>query len=139
MDQPGAVSPEDKQKYTDSVRVSIANEMDRLQYGATVRARFSAAIDATLERVSFPSRRQLYDMLAVDENRGIVWLLLPGFGATYTRTWVLARLSDGSIVKRVSLPHGAPVWRAVVRNGSIYVIERNSHMESRVARYDTDQ
>jgi hypothetical protein len=130
------VTADDRRAYVDSVLTAARHNMDELQYGQTLKARFAEAIQDVLSRVAYPATRQTYDLIALDPDANHVWVLLPAWGASYRRTWKVFRMADGSEVRSVSVSHQGAVWAAAVRGTSLYAIERSRDMDTRLARYD---
>ena len=131
-----ALSRADRDAYADSVRKSADAEMDALHYNQPERKQYRAQLDTYLsEDVTYPDKRQRYDALVVDVADASLWVLLPGSGKSYTRTWEAYSLADGSMQQRVAVPHKGAVVDAQVRDGAIYAIEQALAGPMRVAKY----
>ena len=131
-----AVTKGDRDAYADSVRRFTDAEMDVLHYESAERKQFRSQIETYVkEDAVFPERRQLYDRLVLDASEGSLWVLLPGTGKNYARTWEVYAMTDGSLARRVTVPHKGAVVDAAVKDGVLYAVERTLAGASRVAKY----
>ena len=71
----------------------------------------------------------------LDAAEQTLWVLLPGTGKNYTRTWDVHSMSDGALVRRVTVPHKGAVVDAAVKDGVLYAVEKSLAGARRVAKY----
>jgi hypothetical protein len=134
---PGAhiVTRADRAAYADSIRASTEREMAQLQYDDALRARVRAEIETMLRGVRYPAMRQRYDRLLLDDRNQAMWVLLPGAGAEYDRTWMICSLTAFSFCSTASVQHRGAVIDAAVSGGALYTIERARDGRVRVVKY----
>ena len=125
----------DRDAYADSIKRSAEREMDALQYDLSLRNRYRAEVDRLLAELKYPVRRQLFDLLAVDERGDALWVLLPGRDASYARTWMVCTFTDMSFCRTLRVPHKGAVTAVAIRGGAMYAIERALDSAPRVAKY----
>lgn len=133
--EPGAVARTDREAYADSIKRGAEREMDALQYDLSLRTRYRVEVDRILAELVYPAERQHFDMLAVDERSGALWVLLPGRNVSYARTWLVCTFTDMSICRTVRVPHKGAVVSVAIFGGALYAIERALDRDPRVAKY----
>lgn len=132
----GAVTKSDRDAYGDSVRALADREMALLHYNEPERRQYRAQIDTYVkEDAPFPAQRQRYDRLVLDAGERSLWVLLPGAGKNYARTWEVYSTADGSFERRVTVPHKGAVIDAAVKDGILYTVEQPLGGNGRVAKY----
>ncbi|HKS07852.1 MAG TPA: hypothetical protein VJR92_16230 [Gemmatimonadaceae bacterium] len=135
LGEPAPVTKADRDAYADSIKRSAEREMDALQYDLSLRNRYRAEVDRVLAELKYPERRQLFDLLAVDERGESLWVLLPGRDASYARTWMVCTFTDMSFCRTLRVPHKGAVTAVAIRGGALYAIERALDSAPRVAKY----
>jgi hypothetical protein len=131
-----AVTKGDRDAYADSVRRFTDAEMDVLHYESAERKQYRSQIETYVkEDAVFPERRQLYDRLVLDASERALWVLLPGTGKNYARTWEVYSMTDGTLTQRVTVPHKGAVVDAAVKDGVLYTVEKALAGAGRVAKY----
>jgi hypothetical protein len=132
---PAKVEQTDRVAYVDSIKRSSEREMLAQRYGPTLQARFSQQVEILVKEIKYPALRQQYDQLVLAEPEGTIWVLLPGIGRSYARTWLVCDVTGGRLLRRVMVPHHAAVIAAVVHDGALYAIEQSVDGIPRVAKY----
>jgi hypothetical protein len=135
LTEPATVTRADRDAYADSIKRSAEREMDALQYDLSLRNRYRAEVDRVVAELAYPARRQLFDLLAVDERAESLWVLLPGRDASYARTWMVCTFTEMSFCRTLRVPHKGAVTAVAIRGGAMYAIERALDSAPRVAKY----
>jgi hypothetical protein len=132
----GAVTKADRDAYADSVRRFTDAEMEVLHYNPPEIKQYRAQIETYVkEDAVFPAKRQLYDRLVLDASERSLWVLLPGTGKNYARTWEVYSAVDGTFERRVTVPHKGAVIDSAVKDGVLYAVEQPLGRTGRVAKY----
>jgi hypothetical protein len=134
----GTVTKADRDAYADSIKRTVERGMESQHTDDSVRVRFRAEIDRMLKNdVTFPALRQRYDLLVLDEKEQTVWVLMPGSGPGYTRTWYICALTEMSFCRTQLVPHQGSVVAVSIRGGVVYAIEQSRDGVPRIAKYDS--
>jgi hypothetical protein len=137
LQPPPRVTTLDRDAFLDSARKGFEREMEQAQIDDTVRAKLRDLIAPLLRDATYPEVRQQYDQLLLDEGENTVWVLLPGSGATYDRTWLICSLSEYSFCRTQTIPHQGAVLAVAIRGAAVYAIEQARDGLVRIAKYDS--
>jgi hypothetical protein len=76
-------------------------------------------------------------MLLLDDKEETVWVLMPGTGPSYTRTWYICALTEMSFCRTQLVPHQGSVVAVAIVGGAMYAIEQSADGVPRIAKYDS--
>jgi hypothetical protein len=135
---PATVTRADRDAYADSVKRTVERGLASQQADDSVRVRFRTEIDRMLkDDVTFPATRPRFDMLLLDEKEETVWVLMPGAGKSYTRTWYICALTEMSFCRTQLVPHQGAVVAVAIVGSAMYAIEQSADGVPRIAKYDS--
>jgi hypothetical protein len=132
--QPGAISPDAKTRWVDSVRSRLRAELDRSALAADQKSQFQQLHDRLIQSVAFPETRNSYQLAVLDDT-GNLWVQLDLALADGASRWQVHRVSDGRLLRTVDVPTRGTIKAAAPTRNGLYVVEVGSDGVGRVARY----